>query len=473
MTVQGNPPLLGPVVGGLDADRVRIWFRAPDPQQWWARVIPLEGSREEQRVTPWLPPTAQATHALFRVMGLRPDTPYRYALYRQGETVPRAQGSFRTAPLLGTARDFQLLLAGTFLPHGRKGVNPQALGTEPGQARLLILPGHWVVADAVGFNGLSRFPQRPQEYARLYHQALEAPGWREVLAHTPVLSMWGHRSVDWGWAWADVDRTAGWLPPRVRWWRWLQRYGPESRTLTRQQIVAALQTYWEHLGQLNPPLLAPPVGTEDLGRPLLLTADRGHLGYTFAYGATAFLALDVHAHRVQGGWAARWLHPEQWRTLEGWLASVQRAYPLKIVISPAAVFARGPGDFWDAYRNALRRLLHILVARGVHGVLFLSHGLEWGWMVEARLAAEGRRVTVWELGVGAMSLPAYPRGLWRPRAWVRLPLIEQLQPHIPFVPPPHVAEVTVQWRGGPHLEVRFLNGRQTLAAYRWTLEGQG
>ncbi len=463
----------GPVLGGLDVDRVRVWFRARGPSAWQLQVFPLEDPENPVWTSPWQQvDDATGFTGMFRVMGLQADTAYGYHLLEQSRGL-QAQGCFRTAPRLGTRRSFTLALAGSFLPASPEpSVPPETLRARPGEPRLLVLPGHWVLADAVPHNGLKALPQDGRDYRLLYQRALEHPGWQQTLACTPVLSMWGHRSVDWGWAWADVDRTEGWLPPRVRWWRRLQGRPPQERRLPRYRIVTALQTYWEHLGQLNPPLLAPPVGAEDLGRPLVLTADRGHFGYTFAYGAVALLALDVHMHRVAGGWS-RWLHPEQWRTLEGWLASVQEAYPLKLVVSPAAVFARGAGDFWDGHRNALRRLLHILVARQVHGVVFLSHGLEWGWLVEACLEAEGRQVRVWEIGVGAMSLPAYPKALWRPRGWTRLPLVTALDLRVPYVPPPHVVEIHVQWEPEPRLAVRFHDGRRTLAQHDLHLEVEG
>ncbi len=324
-------------------------------------------------------------------------------------------------------------------------------------------------ADAWRANGLGRIPETLEDYRTLYRQAWASQAWRRVFARMPVFAIWGHRVVDWGWSWADVDRTEARLPWGLRLLRRLRRMPGEVQSLSRRRVVAAMQAYWEHLGQISPPLLMPPEGVEDLGRPLVLPADRGHFGYAFTYGAAAFLVLDVHTHRVVGRLGRRWLHPEQWQALEGWLASVQTAYPLKFVVTPAAVFARGAGDFWMQDVNALRRLLHVVAARQVEGVVFLSHGLEAGWVVEAELNADGVPVTVWEIGVGAMSPGHRPWGTWRPFRWVSLPQIQALRVRVPPLWEPQVVHIGIEWPDGPRLQVRFHDGVRTWAEDAWTL----
>ena len=468
VTDEGTGTLwMSPVVGGVEADRVRIGLRARGPSHWRVRVYE-EGSQE-----PFWVSEAQSARmergftVVFQVLGLKPDTVYRYEV-ENAETGQRvAQGRFASAPPLGQPQPFVFSVGATFLP-GAPGVSPKALEVAEPRGFVFLL-GNPVCADAWRANGLGRIPETLEDYRTLYRQAWASEAWRRVFARMPVFAIWGHRVVDWGWSWADVDRTEARLPWGLRLLRRLRRMPGEVQSLSRRRVVAAMQAYWEHLGQISPPLLMPPEGVEDLGRPLVLPADRGHFGYAFSYGAAAFLVLDIHTHRVVGRLGCRWLHPEQWQALEGWLASVQAAYPLKFVVTPAAVFARGAGDFWMQNVNALRRLLHVVAARQVEGVVFLSHGLEAGWVVEAELNADGVPVTVWEIGVGAMSPGHRPWGTWRPFRWVSLPQIQALRVRVPPLWEPQVVHIGIEWPDGPRLQVRFHDGVRTWAEDAWTL----
>ncbi len=472
MTMDSPAVFLGPWVGGLEADRARIGVRVQEDSAWQVRVYPEGSSQMGWLSEPQKPRIDRGSVLVFPLLGLRPDTAYRYEIRTASTGQVVAQGTFRTAPPLGAPRPFAFAMAGTYLPQiaSKNAVPPEALVPSSGDQAFLLLLGNPVVADAFQANGLGKIPLTLEDYRGLYQQAWSQPGWREVFRSTPVFAVWGHRAVDWGWVWANVDRTEARLPRGVSWYRRLRRWPEETWNLSRRRVVAAMQAYWEHLGQFSPPLLMPPEGVEDLGRPLVLPADRGHFGYTFTFGAAAFFVLDVHTHRVRGPLGRRWLHPEQWRALEGWLASVKEAYPLKFLVTPASVFARGPGDCWAQDKNALRRLLHVIAARQVQGVVFLSQGLEQGWVVEAVLTGDGgRSVVVWEIGLGAMTPGHRPPGTWLPTRWVRVPLVRQMRVRIPPLKGPQVAHVQVTWEPRPEIHLRFHDGARVLAQTRMTI----
>ena len=461
--------LAGPVVGSVASDRARIWLRAQGPSTWQAVVyragtdIPVWVSREKQV-------RAEAGCTLtFQVLGLRPATLYRYVVEPLSRDLPPVSGFFRTAPALTVPEDFAFALVGTVLPRAKKASGMartllQVLRDET--AAFLMTPGPLVAADAVPENGLERLPVTDEDYRRLYERLWADPAWAQVLRERPLFPLWGHREVDWGWYWADMDRTRARVPLWLALARRVQRLSPETYRVPRRRVVAAMQAYWQHLGTLavDPPL--PPEGA-DLDRPVVLPADRGHFGYAFAYGAAAFLMLDVHTHRVRTGLVKRLFHPEQWRLLEGWLASAREAYPLTFVVSSASVLATGTGDFWGKFPDALRRMLHLIVARGFRHLVFLTHGLDVGRVVEARVEVNGAQARVWEIGVGNLTGAFFPRSAWRPFRLVDSPLIREIQVHA-RVEGPQFVLVRVQWQPGPRVVWTFY-GPEGRAQVRGTL----
>ncbi len=441
-----NPLLLGPVLGAVAADRVRIWLRARAPSPWY-----LEVEHQGEPMPVWVQrrETRMGHVAVFQVLGLRPRQAYTFTLRPHPQGPVLAQGRFRTAPPLARRAAFAFGLVGTFMPQHPAGqaILPVLQRTLADQdVDFLLLLGNQICADAAAHNGLGRVPANLTDYRALYAQAWGHPLWKEVLGRWPVFPIWGHREVDWGWEWTDLERTTARLPLRVRLRRLLRRAPREVRRLSRSRVVAAMRAYWEHQGLLTPPLLTPPEGATDLGHPLLLPTDRGHFGYLFHYGAAAFYVLDVHFHRIRSPYGRRLLPPQQWKTLENWLASAGQAYPLKFLVSPAAVFHKGPGDTWHPYHDELRRLLHLIVARGVQGLVILSHGLNLGRVVEARLVND---VTVWEIGIGGLTPEGQPGLAWRVRP-VFNPLIRALRVHA-RLPGPQFGWVRVTWEPTPTL----------------------
>ncbi len=452
------PLLLGPAIGGVASDRARLWLRASRPSTWKARVSEVAG-RVVWESEPVRTQEEAGHLVLFSVLGLRPERAYRYSVVfvdATGQEVEVARGGFRTAPRLTERRDFTFCMLGTLLPQAHHAADMLHRVREQARkedAAFFLTPGPLLAADAVPDNGLERPPVTLEEYHRLYQAAWSQPSWGLALQEHPIFAMWSHREVDWGWAWADVDRTQARLPFWLRWWRRWQGFPPASREVSRQRVVAALQAYWQHLGVLTVDPPAPPEGA-DVHRPLILPADRGHLGYAFAYGAAAFLVLDLHTHRIRSGLVRRLLHPEQWRVLEGWLATARDAYPLTFVVTSAAVFSRGPGDYWGRFPDALRRLLHMVAARGLRNLIFLSHGLEWGRVVEAQVQVDGHTARLWEIGVGGVCPGRWPRVAWRPVGRAVSPL---LQGHrvLASVSGPQFACLRVSWQPAPRVSWTF------------------
>lgn len=456
-----SPLVLGPITGAIGTDRARIGFRARSDAPFSLRV--LHQGREE----PFL--RTQVNHygavVVIDVLGLRPGTTYTYALYpdpqMQGPAL--AQGTFRTAPPALARVPFTFGLAGTFLPRhpASEGIvrrMAEVLGRE--DAAFLLLMGNQICADAPPWNGLDRPPRTLEEYRRLYEMAWGQPAWQAVFRQHAVFPVLGHREVDWGWFWDDGERTTARLPWGVRWWRRLRGWPTFAWDIDRHRVVVALQAFWEHQGFLAPSLPTPPEGISDLGRPLLLPTDPGHFGYAFVYAAAAFYVLDLYTHRVKGSLGRYILHPRQWKALEAWLASVSQGYPVVFLVSPASLFFQGPGDSWAFDPDGLRRLLHMVVARGLRSLVVLSHGLEIGRVVEADVENRGRRARIWEIGVGAMTPGVRP--FWTRRVMrVPSPLIRHLRVHA-WLPEPQFGWVRVEWEPNVRVHWGFAGQATTL-----------
>lgn len=401
--------VVGPVVGHVTPETVRLWVRgrAAGPVfAWVGREPDLRDARLAAAGQTW--PEAGFA-AVVDVTGLEPDTRYFYTL-TAAETPPAGPGpypSFQTAPPADAAGPLTFVFGSCFVPG-----NPYGEATVQRLLRLLtaadaprfgLLLGDQIYPDAASENGLGRIALTVDDYREAYRLAWAETAWREALARLPWYMIWDDHEVDNDWFWTSPDRVEA----QTSWYtRLLRRLTGQPRetwvNISRRRLHAAVQTFWEHQMMHGAPLRLPPEGVE-AQRPLILTSDRGHFGYTFTYGPAAFYVLDLHSHRYMGAYGRAMMNAEQWADLEHWLLDVRDRYPIKFLVSSVSVFfqQRLPmgGGRWDDFPDERRRLVHLLNAHQVEGLFILTGDLHVAHVVEARLEGTERPFDAWEFSV--------------------------------------------------------------------------
>jgi len=395
--------VLGPVIGGLSHDGVKLWARADGPGMLHAWVGQAPDLSDAQRAGAALLVASSGFAARVPVQGLQPETTYHYALTLT-DTPPSPQGApypaFTTAPLPGTITDFTFAFGSCFLPGKRyDGAVLRQIDAlrSSRDLRFLLMLGDQIYADVWGGNGIGRVALTENDYRAVYLHTWGHPAWRGLMQNMPVFMTLDDHEVDDDWAWTSSERYAGRIPGYHVPKRWIRGYPPEARRLSHRRIQAAIQTYWEHQAMHAPDLLHPPEGVE-YDRPQLLPSDEGNFAYTFTYGPAAFFVMDTRTQRIHG---QRMLNRVQWEALETWLLDVKDRFPVKFIVSSVSVLYEMWGDTsldrWNGYPDERRRLLHLLTANHIQGVYILSGDLHTAHAVETVLRTPGGgTMTLWE-----------------------------------------------------------------------------
>jgi len=310
--------VLGPLVGGLSHNSVKLWARADGSGMLHAWIGQEPDLSDAQHAGAALLVDAAGFAARIPVQGLQPETKYHYALTLD-ETKPAAQGApypaFTTAPPPGTRTEFTFAFGSCFMPlkpyNGAMMRQLEHIRTTR-DIRFLLMLGDQIYADAWWGNGIHKVALTEEDYRAVYQYTWSHPDWRRLMQNMPVFMTLDDHEVDDDWAWTSSERYAGRFPAYHVLERWLKGLPPEARRLSHRRIQAAIQAYWEHQAMHAPDLLLPPEGTEH-DRPLLLPSDEGSFAYTFTYGPAAFFVMDTRTQRIHG---QRMLNRAQWEALE-------------------------------------------------------------------------------------------------------------------------------------------------------------
>ena len=419
--------LLGPLVGSLSHNSVKLWGRASKSATLYAWLDSGQGATQvgKTKVT-----TKTGFAGVVEVMDLQPETLYHYALTLTDEQPPAASfGHFKTAPAPGQLKNFSFAFGSCFLPYrDEPGLTFQRIERMHGRTSFLLMTGDQIYADLWEDNGLKdHIAFTKADYDMVYRYIWSNKYMRELLKNVPVFMTLDDHEVDNDWHWKDPSRMEAAIPLYTRVERWLAGRPPEERTLTLERVRAALQSYWEHQGMHGPALLIPETIKQDQ-----VQMEPGHpfsFAYTFTYGGAAFFVMDTRSMRMRRYQNLSVLGNEQWLKLKTWLSDVKDKYPVKFIVSSSAFLHFMLGDIaldrWSGYPRERDRLLHYLHEHEIEGVHLLTGDLHSGHAISVNIKGKnGKDIPLWEFCatpfeqkpsrlVWLMTLRWLPHRLWK------------------------------------------------------------
>jgi phosphodiesterase/alkaline phosphatase D-like protein len=380
--------MLGPIIGGLSHDRVRLWARADGPSTLCAWIAARRDQQDARRLGRVKLTAATGFAGVLTVDGLKPATRYFYALTLASKPKPPKKDflPFTTFPAPGKATSFRFSFGSCFRPEGEHAGRAfeHLLKRQAGLSFLMML-GDQVYSDEWRENGLGHAAMTLDDYRAAYCNIWHNQYHRALLARTPVFMILDDHEVDNDWHWTDFEHRQAGIPFYSRLLRWLAGRPAEERGLTRGRVLAALQANWEHQAMYAPASLTP----------------EGPLFYDFEYGAAAFFVLDSRTQRVYGRQGHSMLGEAQWNALTDWFRRVKETHPVKFVITSTSILSQIYGDFtnerWSAFKDERERLLFFLADEGIEGVHFLAGDLHSGHCISAKLSGpDGKAIPVRE-----------------------------------------------------------------------------
>jgi alkaline phosphatase D len=391
--------LLGPLVGDLSHNSVKIWGRTSG----------------EATLHAWLNDGGQVKHVgktrvngktgfagVVEIKDLAAETWYRYALTLFNEEPSAASfGRFKTAPVPEQPKSFSFAFGSCFYPmEPEPGLTFQRITRMHGRTSFLLMVGDQIYADLWKHNGLKEhIALDKDDYNEVYRHAWSNKHMRELLKNVPVFMTQDDHEVDNDWHWRDSNRTEAILPFYLRFKRWRKGRPPEESNLTHDRVRAALQVYWEHQGMHGPELLLPDTVKKDQvqlepGKPF-------SFAYTFTYGSAAFFVMDTRSMRMRGRGKGEVLGNEQWLKLKSWLSEVKDKYPVKFVVTSSAFLHFLLGDYsldrWSGYPRERNRLMHYLSEHEIEDVYLLTGDLHSGHAISVDIRCRsGKNIPLWE-----------------------------------------------------------------------------
>lgn len=344
---------LGPYLGAISPDEVRIWFRVPQPGTYRIDVRRDGGARVPG--SPFEVRADAVSGAVLAVCPLpSPATCYVVdvldaqgaSLLPAGSPPPR----FFNAPPLETAGSFcfgvascSRMLRDAAPTRARRGAMWSRLGAELARrdAALLLGVGDQVYADEA-WRALRR-RRSPPTARRAYWDAYQAqwddPSLHAVWSQVPTYLTWDDHEIRNGWGSRRAD----------------------ARPEPRRRFRVAREVYQEFQHARNPAPTAP--------------FDDDDLAYGFRYGDVGFLVLDLRGHRDVNRVRRPVLGEVQWRKIQAWLrrearelgalfvvSSVPALHVKGLLVEIGAIAISDLQDQWTTRRNEreLRDLLGLL-----------------------------------------------------------------------------------------------------------------
>lgn len=396
--------LLGPIIGGLSHNSVNLWARSSGPatlHAWLGEQADLSDARLVGKTHLG----AQSGFAgIVAVNGLVPDRRYFYTLTMTDNPPNPAlepYPSFRTAPIQGVP--FSFAFGSCYCPLGETdGHIFESLSKRirMDDLRFVIMLGDQIYADQPHCHNSQKIAVTLQDYRQVYEFAWSRKGLKALLEQLPAFMILDDHEVDDDWAWLDFDRLHAQIPWWNRFWRWLMGRTLPERTLPRERVQNALQTYWEHQGMHAPrPVRIPQLTVKD--QFVLDRQDPGSLAYKFKHGGAAFFVLDTRTHRVRGHRGRQMLGEDQWLMFENWLQETKDQYTHKFVVTSSSLLGNFlfdlASDRWSGFPDEQRRMMELIANHGINGVIFLTGDLHSAHAIRVDLqGSDGATIPVWE-----------------------------------------------------------------------------
>ncbi len=418
--------LLGPIVGDLSHDHVKLWGRASSKARLYAWIV--DGGRVVQTGNSQLEKDTGFT-GVVQVNSLRPNTWYRYALTLSDEQPPASSfGRFKTAPEPGRPKSFSFTFGSCFLPfRAEPGLAFQRIERMHGRTSFMLMIGDQIYADLWKYNGLKdHIAISKDDFDEVYRHTWSNKYMRSLLKNLPVFMILDDHEVDNDWHWKDTSREEGAIGWFTTTRRWILRHLPEEINLSLERTHNALQSYWEHQGIHGPELLIP--GTVKRNRVQLEPGEPFSFAYTFTYGNAAFFVMDTRSKRMRRFSKGEVLGIEQLLKFKAWLGKVKDTYPIKFVVSSSAFLHFLLGDYaldrWSGFPRERDRILRYIQEHEIEGVHFLTGDLHTGHAISVDIKGKsGKEIRVWEFCaspfeqktnpmVSFLTLRQVPHKLW-------------------------------------------------------------
>lgn len=324
-TCWGGTLTHGPVQGGHEADRVRLWVRADATRPVALRMADGELSDASPVVAWALPRPADDFTTVFEVSGLEAGHDYRYRVEVDGDTSQPSR-TIATAP----AADDRSPMRFTFGSCTRELTQPAFAPMLADEPDLFLFIGDTHYANS-----------RHQEAHRWrYRQFRAIPERAAFLAATPTLS-----------GWDDHDFVGN---------------NATGSCAGRDEGLRAFAEYWAN----------PPMGT----------ADTPGVFYRQRWGGVEIFVLDGRMYRPEVGDPERRCDddpsPPTFDPADGLIGRAQWTWAVDAIASSDAVFKivscgsqwtlEGTRDSWASFPEARDAFLGDLDARGVEGLVLLS-----------------------------------------------------------------------------------------------------
>jgi len=319
-----HPIVHGPMVGDVTHQSAKFWVRTSHA----AAVNVHVWKKEPRKRKEWTSrPTREQDDytAVVKVVGLEPDTDYRYSVLvvNTGDQVDLKGGTFRTAPEPGKPVKFTLAFGGGagFVPPNER-MWTTILDKKP---RLLVMLGDNVYIDQ---------PTSQHQNRYTYYRRQSRPEWRKLVANTPTYSIWDDH--DFG----KNDCSGG---PAIDDPPWKL---PVWRIFTQNWVNPAYGG-----------------GPEQPG-----------CWYKFSLGDVDFIMLDCRYYRTGGGREdGTMLGPVQ----KAWLTESLRACQgkFKVLCSSVPWDFRTKGDSkdtWNGFRNEREEIFSLIEENRIEGVVLMS-----------------------------------------------------------------------------------------------------
>ena len=307
----------GPMVGHVSATSAAIWAYGGPGARWqitWWRAGDAAGEADTMPVDS---PASNHHVARAGLTGLEPGTTYRYAMMLDGQSDPRLEGQFTTAPLPGQPARFKLAVASCM--HSLKSHASFCL-LNAQRPQFMLLLGDQVYSDTTD----------PQKIWHAHLRSRARPEFAAVIRNVPTYATWD-----------DHDFVGN---------------GSDGTAKGKDRALAAFKQLWAN----------PYAGTDTVPG----------VFYRFGWGDVDLFVLDARYHRspnkAPNDDRKRMLGDDQFEWLvEGLLASRAR---FKIIVQGSAL-TLDEADGWLTFDFARRRIFRTIAQNGIEGVLWLSGDL--------------------------------------------------------------------------------------------------
>ena len=379
--------ILGPIIGGLSHDRVKLWARADRTSTLYAWLATKADLSDTKLIGKAQLGRSNGFAGVVAANELKPARKYHFALTLDSKSPHKtAYQSFTTFPSPGKAANFRFAFGSCFLPmRDEPGLAFKHILENESDLAFMLMLGDQIYADVGENNGLGHVAVNLPEYREIYRHVWSNKYLRKLLGRTPAFMILDDHEVDNDWHWTDRGLSRPAISGLNRLFRLLRGRPREEQFLSQPRARAALKANWEHQAIHAPGKLS----------------ESGTLAYSFEFGRAAFFVLDTRTQRFISRTDRQLLGDKQWSMLTNWLRRAAYEYPVKFIVSSISILSDLIGDWtndrWSGFKKERNRLLNLLAEEGIEGVHFLTGDLHSAHSISAKLKGpDGKAIPVWE-----------------------------------------------------------------------------